>query len=98
MADTHNDCVSIRECTAKMEAMQLTATSLQNSVGKDDQTGMRGDLRYCRDSLNSLLVRDTEREKQLNKRDNEIKIHFNRWMGIVSTLTLLTAIFTIFHH
>lgn len=74
----HNDCISRGECTRLMDG-------LWDAIGKDDKSGMRGDVRSVRDAVNADAAVRADSVDRQEKNNGRIQL----------LLTLLTIIITI---
>lgn len=81
MGEHSQDCISRAECTRLM-------TSLEKSLGEDDSSGMRGDVRNIRDTQIAEQAVREERQKQQDKRDRNL----NRILLVLSVLVALSQL------
>jgi hypothetical protein len=92
MAESIADCVSRRECTALMANVQTATTAVQNSIGKDDQSGMRFDLRTIRETLSEMKGAEVERKAEAERQNQH---HTNQLNEITTKIAGKSLTWTI---
>jgi hypothetical protein len=82
---------------------------LDKQINGNGQPGIRQELQALANEAHAFFTSsETQRTSEMefhNQRDKEIKValgvstqHLNRWMFAIAALSLVAAIFSIFHH